>query len=543
MNAQESYPSIGQKQSQSDNLIQTPTAGIEFDAFNFQPPYHSPNPSIATTITSKIERMRLFAGNVRQAWNNSAPQVNAPNMPLSGDIFNNPSMSVIDALEQLPALPPATALLGIAENRQPILINFQQAGVKHLLISGGENAGKTSLLHAIAVSLALQNKQAHVQVMGIAASSETDKHKPSIASLGGFPHLLWPIAEGEKAAAEALSFLVDEVAYRLENQISAPTIVLVVDQLARVLALGGETVSESMHLIAREGAHAGIHIIAATRQPDAPMAASLAQNNFSIQIVGKNSGLHAASPIAGISVQQAKNAGEFTVAIGDTLTHFQAAVIAPDEANQKINQRYADRHKRLIANQLLPPHKEAEPEIAQPAQLPAAPIFLQPAPEQPIGIETKITAPKPIILFADPQDEQADPSKKPVADKSPPKKQADLAAPPQPQTLPELPTFESRQLDKAIDWDWESSQLVEGDVDDDWLDWEDGEMIKAEENHLEKRDVAPPQPAKPQKIRPASAAHGTGLTIPFAAKDEEIALQTPKKKAPHRAWSKAKVEG
>jgi len=56
------------------------------------------------------------------------------------------------------AIPPFTAILGLADDGAPLLIKLPSSEVGHILIAGAAGAGKTMLLQAITLSLAMTNR-------------------------------------------------------------------------------------------------------------------------------------------------------------------------------------------------------------------------------------------------------------------------------------------------------------------------------------------------------------------------------------------------
>jgi len=59
--------------------------------------------------------------------------------------------------DRSPTLPPATAILGLAEDGAPLLIRLPSPDVAHVLVAGTTGSGKTVLLQAMILSLALTN--------------------------------------------------------------------------------------------------------------------------------------------------------------------------------------------------------------------------------------------------------------------------------------------------------------------------------------------------------------------------------------------------
>ena len=59
-------------------------------------------------------------------------------------------------------VPPVTAVLGLAEDGAPLLIRLPSPDVAHILVAGTTGSGKTVLLQAMILSLAMVNRPRHL---------------------------------------------------------------------------------------------------------------------------------------------------------------------------------------------------------------------------------------------------------------------------------------------------------------------------------------------------------------------------------------------
>ena len=91
-------------------------------------------------------------------------------------------------------------------------------------------AGKTMLLRALALSLALGNKQSQLQLVVIDQldSDGEAPEKGELYPLEFLPHLVTPLVKRLEDAVDALNFLVGEMNYRREQKITTPAIVVLV---------------------------------------------------------------------------------------------------------------------------------------------------------------------------------------------------------------------------------------------------------------------------------------------------------------------------
>ena len=65
----------------------------------------------------------------------------------------------------LSGVPAGTAVLGVEESGQPLLLRLPASNVVHVLIAGTTGSGKTALARTMLASLALQNSPADLQMV------------------------------------------------------------------------------------------------------------------------------------------------------------------------------------------------------------------------------------------------------------------------------------------------------------------------------------------------------------------------------------------
>jgi S-DNA-T family DNA segregation ATPase FtsK/SpoIIIE len=140
-------------------------------------------------------------------------------------------------LSRIPAdrVPFCTALLGLADDGAPLLARFPSPEVGHVMISGHEGSGKTSLIVAMLLSLAYYNKPRHVQLVAIGSGFD---------GLRDLPHMLQ----------------ADDLQRLINRPSPDPRIIVAVDEpRADLLPM--------LATFAVRGAAAGVHCIVASRAP------------------------------------------------------------------------------------------------------------------------------------------------------------------------------------------------------------------------------------------------------------------------------------
>jgi|GEM_PF-6322446 len=148
----------------------------------------------------------------------------------------------------------------------------------HLLVAGRTGSGKSVGLHAMIVSLLYRADARHVRLLLI------DPKMNEFSPYAGIAHLLCPVVTDMVQAARALAWCVQEMQRRYQllgqcgaNNLAAynaaqpgarlPYIVVVIDELADLMATIGKAAEEPLARLAQKSRAAGIHLILATQRP------------------------------------------------------------------------------------------------------------------------------------------------------------------------------------------------------------------------------------------------------------------------------------
>lgn len=287
-----------------------------------------------------------------------------------------PPVTLLDLLPMLPDLPPLTATLGLAEDGRPVLLDFANPDVTHVLLAGGADAGKTTLLRTLAMSLAIKNRQSQLQMLLIDPET-ADSHRSYtiLEPLVYLPHMLTGISYLLEEAVEILNFLQNEMDYRRQQQAGTPTILLLIDKADHLLAVGGEPISTPLTALLQHGAGAGIHLVLSTRQPETAVLNNLLRANLPVRLVGQVDDEPAANAAAGMLDTRAEyllGQGDFLAFVGGETTHFQAAYIGDYDLHMCLDDLHRNRPLPLLARPatmrptLAPEDEPAAPEIGRP---------------------------------------------------------------------------------------------------------------------------------------------------------------------------------
>jgi len=259
-------------------------------------------------------------------------------------------------------IPPVTATLGLAEDGAPLLIRLPSPDVAHILVAGTTGSGKTVLLQAMILSLALTNPapspvQGEGQGEGAPWNGNGKGRGEGLALVlidpkgqvfncfSGLPHLARPVIWEVDEATEALHSLVRLMEKRGVGNGSGngfhengqPAVVIVIDELADLLMTGGKAVQWALTRLTQRGREAGIHVVAATQKPTAAVLGPLIKANFPVRLVGHVTSVEDARTATGWSgtgAERLMGRGDFLAVAEGRVIHFQTAYVSPAEIQE-----------------------------------------------------------------------------------------------------------------------------------------------------------------------------------------------------------------
>jgi S-DNA-T family DNA segregation ATPase FtsK/SpoIIIE len=258
-------------------------------------------------------------------------------------------------------IPGVTAVLGLAEDGAPLLIRLPSPDVAHVLVAGATGSGKTVLLQTMILSLAMANLPAD----GVHPLNLAEPHMslvlmdPKGHALGLFnrlPHLARPVVQDVGEMAEALQSLIRLMESRGRSLTSVrvgggkyggngsrrpgqPPVVVVIDELADVLMVGGKPVQHALTRLTQRGREAGIHVVAATQKPTAAVLGPLIKANFPVRLVGRvasASDARTATGWSGTGAERLMGRGDFLAVAEGRVIRFQAAHVSTAEIQEVV---------------------------------------------------------------------------------------------------------------------------------------------------------------------------------------------------------------
>ena len=235
-------------------------------------------------------------------------------------------------------LPPGTATLGLCDDGAPLLIRLPSPDVAHVLVSGTTGSGKTVLCQTMILSLAMTHRRSQLQFVLV------DPKRRAFAPFAALPHLMWPVIGDAADAIHALGELVRLMEARGSREASGasvPRIVVVMDELADLMQMGGRALGAPLTRLAQRGREAGIHVIACTQKPSSQVVGALVRANFPVRLVGKvvsPEDARVAAGIGGTGAEKLAGHGDFIAVASGQVLRFQAAYVGPAEMEQVVAQ-------------------------------------------------------------------------------------------------------------------------------------------------------------------------------------------------------------
>jgi S-DNA-T family DNA segregation ATPase FtsK/SpoIIIE len=230
-------------------------------------------------------------------------------------------------------VPPVTAVLGLDQEGVPLLLRLPSPNVAHVLIAGTTGSGKTALARTVVASLVLHNARRELQMVLV------DPKGRGFAPFEGLPHLLEPVVRRVEEAVPLLARLVGEMERRDEEGRSEPRLVVVLDELADLVQVGGREVEGLLTRLTQRGREAGVHLVACTQKPTAVVIGGLVKSNFPVRIVGSVASPEDAKVATGLArtgAERLLGQGDFLVVAKGQVTRMQAAYIKAKETRQMV---------------------------------------------------------------------------------------------------------------------------------------------------------------------------------------------------------------
>lgn len=246
---------------------------------------------------------------------------------------NPAAVRLLPVCAGLPKVPPATAVLGVDESGLPLLLRLSSPDVVHILLAGATGSGKTALTRALLASLALYNSADALRIILI------DPKERGFLPLQELPHVDGAVVHTTERALHRLRLLVSEMESRDRAGVSAPLVVVAIDELADLLQTGGKAAEALLTRLTQRGREAGIHVLACTQKPTAALIGGAMKANFPVRLVGAVASRDEARYATGVKESGAEKLagkGDFLLIAKGDLIRFQAAWLSAKEMAQVV---------------------------------------------------------------------------------------------------------------------------------------------------------------------------------------------------------------
>jgi S-DNA-T family DNA segregation ATPase FtsK/SpoIIIE len=191
---------------------------------------------------------------------------------------------------------PVAVALGKNLSGQNLMCDLKK--MPHMLIAGATGSGKSVCVNAILASILYRSSPKDVRLILI------DPKMVELNIYNGIPHLLVPVVVDPKQAASALNWAVMEMMDRYqkfadnkvrdiksyndklekEGQAKLPLIVIIIDELADLMAVAPQQVEGAICRLAQLARAAGLHLVLATQRPSVDVITGLIKANIPSRI-------------------------------------------------------------------------------------------------------------------------------------------------------------------------------------------------------------------------------------------------------------------
>ncbi|MDD5430693.1 MAG: DNA translocase FtsK [Candidatus Pacebacteria bacterium] len=180
-------------------------------------------------------------------------------------------------------------IIGRDVSGEPIIADI--AKMPHLLIAGSTGSGKSVAIHALIASLLYKNSPDTLKFIMI------DPKRVELTIYNNIPHLISPVITEGKKSLGVFRWAIQEMEKRYEKLQAAgardiksynksnsddalPYIVIVVDELADLMASYGRDVESSIVRLAQMARATGIHLVLSTQRPSVEVITGLIKANI-----------------------------------------------------------------------------------------------------------------------------------------------------------------------------------------------------------------------------------------------------------------------
>jgi len=277
--------------------------GIQADVVEVNPGPAVTQYAIKLSLGTKVSKITSLASDMALALAAPTGQVRIeapiPGRDLVGIEIPNRGLEFVTLKRMLLAdnMKKAKSKLGVAMgldvSGNPLIGDI--AKMPHVLVAGTTGSGKSVLLNAWICSLLYRTTPAEVRLILV------DPKRVELVGYNGVPHLLTPVIVETDKILSALRWATQEMERRYKqfaevgvrnldgfNELSGfqalPNIVIIIDELADLMAYAPVEVEDTICRIAQMARATGIHLVLATQRPSVDVITGLIKANIPARI-------------------------------------------------------------------------------------------------------------------------------------------------------------------------------------------------------------------------------------------------------------------
>ncbi|MBI2551333.1 DNA translocase FtsK 4TM domain-containing protein [Candidatus Uhrbacteria bacterium] len=199
---------------------------------------------------------------------------------------------IIEAREFTQRKTDLTFALGKDVSGKPWVVPLEK--MPHILVAGATGSGKSVCLNSIIISFLYANGPDDLKLILV------DPKRVELNAYAGIPHLLVPPIIKAEDTVNALKWTVREMERRLDtlskfgtrdiasynskSEEKMPKIVVIIDELADLMAVSGREVEATITRIAQMSRAVGIHLVLATQRPSVDVITGVIKANIPARI-------------------------------------------------------------------------------------------------------------------------------------------------------------------------------------------------------------------------------------------------------------------
>jgi len=305
------------------------------------------NPHYLSAIIGLRDQLTMWAGlddksKIRVGWAGTNILLEIPKPP---QYWRQVTIEILEERRMIRRGPVVTLGLGLQDD--PKRINFREAAIAHVLISGQTRSGKTNTQKLIGWNLVRNTDPAEARLIIFDVAKRGYKWRDFSSASSAVVHLAHPVITDLEEADQVLAWLSMEIERRAEGGYTTPRLFCLIDEL-KALTDDSKVAAKYLARIASVGGEFGLHLVLATQYPQVKLlgGSSELKRNITTRLCGKVDDATAAANalgLAGTGAESLQGYGDFLLKDFGGLSRLTVA---------KIEERHIEKLPRAEANRL-----------------------------------------------------------------------------------------------------------------------------------------------------------------------------------------------